>query len=81
VSMLDDVPDIAIETDCMELYIKKGISMASFYYAVCLNTGRGVCIDDKRAKAFFSRVCDDVTSKRFTLDLHVSLFHQYINAL
>ena len=54
--MLEDTADISRRTGCMEEYIKKGIAMACFYYARCLNLGRGIQQDDDEAKIFYSRV-------------------------
>jgi len=56
VSLFDNPADINRRTDCMEEYIKKGISMACFYYARCLDLGRGIQQDDDEAKKYYSQV-------------------------
>jgi len=53
---MDNAADISRRTDCMEEYIKKGISMACFYYARCLHLGRGIQQDDDEAKKYYSQV-------------------------
>jgi TPR repeat protein len=55
VSQCEDTAYISQETDCMEEYIKKGISMACFYYARCLSLGRGVQEDEHLAKSLYSQ--------------------------
>jgi len=56
VSLFEDAADVSRRTDCVEEYIKKGISMACFYYARCLSLGRGVQQDDDEANKYFSQV-------------------------
>ena len=56
VSLLEDAADISRRTDCMEDYIKKGISMACFYFARCLSLGRGIQQDEEEAQRLYSRV-------------------------
>jgi len=56
VTLFEDAADISRRTDCMEEYIKKGISMASFYLARCYSLGRGKQQDDDDAKKFYSQV-------------------------
>jgi len=55
VSQLEDVAEVSRQTGCMPEYIRKGISMASFYYARCLSLGRGVLKDEFEAKRLFSQ--------------------------
>lgn len=53
-SELDDIELISQETDCLPMYINKGIAIASFYYARCLTHGRGVMKDENDAKQYYS---------------------------
>ncbi|XP_036620664.1 LRP2-binding protein isoform X2 [Trichosurus vulpecula] len=52
-----DVPTIAQITDCLPEYITKGIAMASFYYARCLQLGLGVPKDEAEARNYYSKAC------------------------
>ena len=56
VALLEDVNSIAAETDCQAGFISKGISMACFYYARCLQEGRGVQKDEVESKTFYTKV-------------------------
>ncbi|WAR21502.1 LR2BP-like protein [Mya arenaria] len=55
VSQLTDVDLIARETDCIPSFIRKGIALASFYYARCLHEGFGAKKDEGEAKRYYSR--------------------------
>ncbi|XP_072480262.1 LRP2-binding protein isoform X2 [Notamacropus eugenii] len=52
-----DVPTIAQMTDCLPEYITKGIAMASFYYARCLQLGLGITSDEAEARKYYSKAC------------------------
>ena len=56
VALLEDVQQIAAETDCQAGYIAKGISMACFYYGRCLHEGHGIQKDPTEAKKLYSKV-------------------------
>ncbi len=56
VALLEDVQQIAAETDCQAGYIAKGISMACFYYGRCLHEGHGIQKDPAEAKKLYSKV-------------------------
>ena len=40
----------------MPTYIKKGIAMACFYYARCLNLGRAILPDPEEASKYYAEV-------------------------
>lgn len=56
VSGYEDISAIAQHTECLEEYIRKGITIAMFYYARCLQLGRGVLKNRDRAKSYFTQV-------------------------
>lgn len=47
---------IAHVTDCLPEFISKGMAMASFYYARCLQLGLGITKDEEAAKHYYSKV-------------------------
>ncbi|KAM3831914.1 LRP2-binding protein [Vipera latastei] len=53
----DNVEKIAEETDCLPFYISRGLAMASFYLARCLQLGRGTQQDITAAKSYYSKAC------------------------
>ncbi|XP_060103294.1 LRP2-binding protein [Heteronotia binoei] len=54
----DNVEQIAKDTDCMPFYIAKGLAMASFYLARCLQLGLGTKPDAAAAKKYYSKACN-----------------------
>ncbi|XP_078413550.1 LRP2-binding protein [Cetorhinus maximus] len=56
VAQYDNIPRIAKETDCLPSYIAKGIAMASFYYARCLQLGLGTQQDQVEARKYYCRI-------------------------
>ncbi|XP_054845772.1 LRP2-binding protein isoform X2 [Eublepharis macularius] len=54
----DDIQQIAKATDCMPFYIAKGLAMASFYLARCLQLGLGTKSDAAAAKKYYSKACN-----------------------
>lgn len=56
VAELSNIEHIARETKCLKSYIAKGIALASFTLARCLDLGKGVEKDSKEAKKFYKRV-------------------------
>ncbi|OBS64716.1 hypothetical protein A6R68_06741, partial [Neotoma lepida] len=50
-----DIPMIAHITDCLPEFISKGMAMASFYYARCLQLGLGITKDEVAAKHYYSK--------------------------
>jgi len=53
---IDAVDDIGHDTNCLPLFIRKGIAMACFFYARGLALGRGILQDVEEAKIYYSRV-------------------------
>ncbi|KAJ8416530.1 hypothetical protein AAFF_G00358180 [Aldrovandia affinis] len=51
----EDIAAIAKSTECLPEYISKGIAMAIFYYARCLQLGKGVPQDLEEAKRYYSK--------------------------
>ncbi|KAK7812357.1 hypothetical protein U0070_023267 [Myodes glareolus] len=51
-----DIPMIARVTDCLPEFISKGMAMASFYYARCLQLGLGITKDEASAKQYYSKI-------------------------
>ncbi|XP_043113262.1 LRP2-binding protein [Puntigrus tetrazona] len=67
----EDVSLIARHTDCLEEYIGKGIAIAAFYYARCLQLGRGVLKNGDRARSYFARAAgiDPEICKELQMDV------------
>lgn len=57
---MNDIEKISIETGCLKYYIAKGIALASFIQARCLELGKGQIVDNKDAKelakSYYKRV-------------------------
>ncbi|KAJ8383107.1 hypothetical protein SKAU_G00038850 [Synaphobranchus kaupii] len=51
----EDIGTIARNAECLPEYISKGIAMATFYYARCLQLGKGVQRNLEEAKLYFSK--------------------------
>ncbi|XP_077079900.1 LRP2-binding protein isoform X3 [Siphateles boraxobius] len=51
----EDTSAIARHTGCLEEFIRKGITIAMFYFARCLYLGRGVLQNRDRAKRYFTQ--------------------------
>lgn len=47
---------LAKVTDCLPASVAKGVAMAAFYLARCLQLGRGVQQDPAAAKKYYSKV-------------------------
>ncbi len=56
VAMLNDIDLISKETNCVKSFISRGISLASFIQARCLDLGKGTRTDPEMAKKFYKRV-------------------------
>ncbi|XP_059152970.1 LRP2-binding protein-like [Physella acuta] len=65
----EDVPVLATDTDCLPLYIAKGIAMACFIYARCLVGGHSLKPNKELAKIYYSK------SYRFDPDICALLQH------
>lgn len=55
VSQLSDPEELAANTDCIVDYVIKGLAMACFYYARCLQNGHGLKKDPAEAKTYYSK--------------------------
>lgn len=64
----DNVEEIAKATDCMPFYIAKGLAMASFYLARCLQLGLGTKPDEALAKKYYSKVSFSILYSLFELN-------------
>nr|XP_042118906.1 LRP2-binding protein isoform X3 [Peromyscus maniculatus bairdii] len=71
-----DIPMIAHITDCLPEFISKGMAMASFYYARCLQLGLGVKKDEAAAKHYYSKACQ--LNPTLADELHALLIRQRI---
>ncbi|XP_035599893.1 LRP2-binding protein isoform X2 [Oncorhynchus keta] len=63
----DDIAAIAMVTDCLPEYVIKGVAIALFYYARCLELGKGVPQSKEKAWQYFTKaarlnpeVCQDL---------------------
>ncbi|KAL1261637.1 hypothetical protein QQF64_006902 [Cirrhinus molitorella] len=67
----EDISAIARRTGCLEEYIRKGITIAMFYYARCLQLGRGVLKNRDRAKSYFTQAAriDPEICKELQMDV------------
>ena len=72
VSALTDVKKISVETNCIKTFIAKGIGLASFIQARCLDLGRGVARDSEAAKSYYKKVafCHYIILRLFILILY-----------
>ncbi|XP_067932530.1 LRP2-binding protein-like isoform X1 [Watersipora subatra] len=55
VAQLDNLQQVAEETECQENYIRKGVAMACFYYARCLDKQLGIKNSLEMAQHYYSR--------------------------
>uniref|UniRef100_A0A8D0L9X9 LRP2-binding protein n=1 Tax=Sphenodon punctatus TaxID=8508 RepID=A0A8D0L9X9_SPHPU len=53
----DNIDMLAKITDCLPVYIARGLAMATFYLARCLQLGLGIQQDQAAAKKYYSRAC------------------------
>ncbi|XP_029336451.1 LRP2-binding protein isoform X3 [Mus caroli] len=71
-----DIPMIAHVTDCLPEFIIKGMAMAAFYHARCLQLGLGIMKDEESAKHYYSKACR--LNPTLADELHSLLIHQRI---
>ncbi|XP_006882305.1 PREDICTED: LRP2-binding protein [Elephantulus edwardii] len=71
-----DIPMIAEVTDCLPEFITRGIAMASFYHARCLQLGLGVTKDEAAARQYYSKACR--LNPELADELHCLLIRQRI---
>ncbi|XP_072520149.1 LRP2-binding protein [Salminus brasiliensis] len=67
ICLYEDIDAIAKSTGCLPEYISIGITIALFYYARCLQLGRGLPLDKEKAQHYYSKaalmnpgVCKDL---------------------
>lgn len=53
-----DIATIAQVTDCLPEFISRGMAMAAFYHARCLQLGLGITKDEAAAKHYYSKVSE-----------------------
>ncbi|XP_027491787.1 LRP2-binding protein isoform X2 [Corapipo altera] len=53
----NDINMLAKKADCHPTYVAKGVAMAAFYLARCLQLGRGIKQDQDAAKKYYSKAC------------------------
>lgn len=71
-----DIPMIAQATDCLPEFISRGMAMASFYHARCLQLGLGITKDETKATHYYSKACR--LNPVLTDELHALLIRQRI---
>ncbi|XP_037382270.1 LRP2-binding protein isoform X2 [Talpa occidentalis] len=71
-----DIPMIAQVTDCLPEFITRGMAIASFYHARCLQLGLGAAKDEATAKHYYSKACR--LNPALADELHSLLIHQRI---
>jgi len=76
-AQLCNVEEIATETDCQANYVRKGISMACFYYARCLDKQLGIKNYKELAKQYYSKVGQVKVFCYYNFGLHA--FSHYKN--
>ncbi|PIK41401.1 putative LRP2-binding protein [Apostichopus japonicus] len=54
-TLLENIEEIKDATDCLPIFISKGIAMGCFYYARCLHIGQGVKKDKDLAQTYYSK--------------------------
>ncbi|NXF01990.1 LR2BP protein, partial [Smithornis capensis] len=53
----NDINKLAKIADCHPTYVAKGVAIAAFYLARCLQLGRGIKQDQDTAKKYYSKAC------------------------
>ncbi|GCB63127.1 hypothetical protein scyTo_0004356 [Scyliorhinus torazame] len=76
VAQYDNVPQIAKETECMPSYIAKGIAMAAFYYARCLQLGLGTKQNQVEARKYYYKAIN--MDRDVATDLHFQVIMEII---
>nr|XP_004666434.1 LRP2-binding protein isoform X2 [Jaculus jaculus] len=73
---IHDVLMISQITDCLPEFISRGMAMAAFYHARCLQLGLGITKDETTAKLYYSKACR--LNPTLAEELHSLLIHQRI---
>uniref|UniRef100_A0A8C9UJC5 LRP2-binding protein n=1 Tax=Spermophilus dauricus TaxID=99837 RepID=A0A8C9UJC5_SPEDA len=71
-----DISIIAQVTDCLPEFINRGMAMASFYHARCLQLGLGITKDEETARLYYSKACR--LNPAMADELHSLVIHQRI---
>ncbi|NWR93882.1 LR2BP protein, partial [Furnarius figulus] len=53
----NDINMLVNKTDCHPTYVTKGVAMAAFYLARCLQLGRGIMQDQDASEKYYSKAC------------------------
>ncbi|XP_032542431.1 LRP2-binding protein isoform X5 [Chiroxiphia lanceolata] len=61
----NDINMLAKKADCHPTYVAKGVAMAAFYLARCLQLGRGIKQDQDAAKKYYSKAIQSCTWRIF----------------
>ncbi|KAG9272589.1 LRP2-binding protein isoform X1 [Astyanax mexicanus] len=69
----EDISAIAKSTGCLPEYISKGIAIALFYYARCLQLGRGVPLDMETAQQYYAKAA--LMNPEVCKDLQMDIAH------
>ena len=56
IAQTESLEDHAAKTGLLLEYINRGMSLGCFYYARCLQTGKGVQKNEEEAKKYFKKV-------------------------
>ena len=56
IAQTESLEDYAAKTGLLLEYIKRGMCLGCFYYARCLQTGKGVQKNEEEAKKYFNKV-------------------------
>nr|XP_033814716.1 LRP2-binding protein [Geotrypetes seraphini] len=54
----DDIAMLAKKTDCIPMYIAKGVAIANFYLARCLQLGLGIQHSLTAARIYYAKACN-----------------------
>ncbi|CAK6442568.1 unnamed protein product [Pipistrellus nathusii] len=71
-----NISTIAQVTDCLPEFISRGMAMAAFYHARCLQLGLGTIKDEATANQYYSKACR--LDPALADELHSLLIHQRI---
>ena len=58
VAQTEDMDQIVKDTKCLQTYAQRGVAFGCFYYARCLQLGKGIKKNEEEALKFFKKVCN-----------------------
>ncbi|XP_063316064.1 LRP2-binding protein isoform X1 [Pelobates fuscus] len=76
VVVYENIDQLAKATDCIPLFARKGVAMATFYLARCLQLGLGIKQDEADARQYYSKAC--LLDANVASDLHYDLIYSKI---